>query len=208
MAGHRRTRLRLIGRPAIIGVRRGHRCSSWRCWGGRSRCLRLRKGKWNLRQARKGRYQDKPSHCLPPLPKFTSQRHLVVMVPGSRASSCQDTLKGSPRQVARPEGLEPPTPRFVVWCSIQLSYGRSGRRGRSGPVPSRQGPTTGARAFWAAQTRRAAACRQALPTLYARLGRSVAQPGRALCSGRRGRRFESSHSDQPRSPMTSLLAGC
>ena len=30
----------------------------------------------------------------------------------------------------------------------------------------------------------------------ARLGRSVAQPGRALCSGRRGRRFESSHSDQ------------
>jgi hypothetical protein len=28
------------------------------------------------------------------------------------------------------------------------------------------------------------------------LGRSVAQPGRALCSGRRGRRFESSHSDQ------------
>jgi hypothetical protein len=28
------------------------------------------------------------------------------------------------------------------------------------------------------------------------LSRSVAQPGRALCSGRRGRRFESSHSDQ------------
>jgi hypothetical protein len=26
--------------------------------------------------------------------------------------------------VARPEGFEPPTPRFVVWCSIQLSYGR------------------------------------------------------------------------------------
>src|SRR6185312_11017798 len=39
----------------------------------------------------------------------------------------------------------------------------------------------------------------ALP-LYARLGRSVAQPGRALCSGRRGRRFESSHSDQLHSP--------
>jgi hypothetical protein len=28
------------------------------------------------------------------------------------------------------------------------------------------------------------------------LSRSVAQPGRALCSGRRGRRFKSSHSDQ------------
>ena len=27
-------------------------------------------------------------------------------------------------QLARPEGFEPPTPRFVVWYSIQLSYGR------------------------------------------------------------------------------------
>jgi hypothetical protein len=27
--------------------------------------------------------------------------------------------------VARPEGFEPPTPRSVVWCSVQLSYGRS-----------------------------------------------------------------------------------
>ncbi len=26
--------------------------------------------------------------------------------------------------MARPEGFEPTTPRFVVWCSIQLSYGR------------------------------------------------------------------------------------
>ena len=26
--------------------------------------------------------------------------------------------------VARPERFERPTPRFVVWCSIQLSYGR------------------------------------------------------------------------------------
>ena len=26
--------------------------------------------------------------------------------------------------MARPEGFEPPAPRFVVWCSIQLSYGR------------------------------------------------------------------------------------
>jgi hypothetical protein len=32
--------------------------------------------------------------------------------------------------MARPEGFEPPTPRFVVWCSIQLSYGRlAARRG-------------------------------------------------------------------------------
>lgn len=27
-------------------------------------------------------------------------------------------------QLARPEGFEPPTPKFVAWCSIQLSYGR------------------------------------------------------------------------------------
>src|SRR5690349_15524752 len=30
------------------------------------------------------------------------------------------------REMARPEGFEPPAPRFVVWCSIQLSYGRAG----------------------------------------------------------------------------------
>ena len=32
-------------------------------------------------------------------------------------------------KMARPEGFEPPAPRFVVWCSIQLSYGRAGERG-------------------------------------------------------------------------------
>jgi hypothetical protein len=32
-------------------------------------------------------------------------------------------------EMARPKGFEPLTPRFVVWCSIQLSYGRMrGRR--------------------------------------------------------------------------------
>jgi hypothetical protein len=35
-------------------------------------------------------------------------------------------------KLARPERLELPTPRFVVWCSIQLSYGRSQARGCSG----------------------------------------------------------------------------
>ena len=28
------------------------------------------------------------------------------------------------KSLARPEGFEPPTPRSVVWCSVQLSYGR------------------------------------------------------------------------------------
>ncbi len=32
--------------------------------------------------------------------------------------------------MARPKGFEPLTPRFVVWCSIQLSYGRLFREGR------------------------------------------------------------------------------
>ena len=40
--------------------------------------------------------------------------------------------------LARPEGLEPPTPRFEAWYSIQLSYGRLERRrgahGRSVPA--------------------------------------------------------------------------
>ena len=33
-------------------------------------------------------------------------------------------LFGTYWEMARPKGFEPLTPRFVVWCSIQLSYGR------------------------------------------------------------------------------------
>ena len=46
---------------------------------------------------------------------------------------------------------------------------------------------------------RIGACRIGGRPLYPALGRSVAQPGRALASGARGRRFESSRSDQHRS---------
>ena len=28
-------------------------------------------------------------------------------------------------ELARSEGFEPPTPKFEVWCSIQLSYERA-----------------------------------------------------------------------------------
>jgi hypothetical protein len=36
-------------------------------------------------------------------------------------------IAGDGKEVARPKGFEPLTPRFVVWCSIQLSYGRAMR---------------------------------------------------------------------------------
>jgi hypothetical protein len=32
-------------------------------------------------------------------------------------------MAASRARVAFPGGLEPPTPRFVIWCSVQLSYG-------------------------------------------------------------------------------------
>ncbi len=41
----------------------------------------------------------------------------------------QECVKG---EVARSGRFELPTPRFVVWCSIQLSYERFVRRGASG----------------------------------------------------------------------------
>jgi hypothetical protein len=34
--------------------------------------------------------------------------------------------------LARPEGFEPPTPRSVVWCSVQLSYGRASMAKKTG----------------------------------------------------------------------------
>src|SRR5262245_5656889 len=36
--------------------------------------------------------------------------------------------------LARSEGFEPPTPRFEVWCSIQLSYERRGFLQSAGPL--------------------------------------------------------------------------
>src|ERR1700689_2454360 len=44
-----------------------------------------------------------------------------------------------PQGLARPERFELPTPRSVVWCSIQLSYGRKARREASGIGAPTQG---------------------------------------------------------------------
>ena len=57
--------------------------------------------------------------------------------------------------MARPEGFEPPAPRFVVWCSIQLSYGRLRavelqRAAHIGAACKRSNPALG----WAAAGRR------------------------------------------------------
>ena len=55
--------------------------------------------------------------------------------------------------MARRGGFEPPTPRFVVWCSIQLSYRR--RAGRmcapclnSGPAADIGGLAAGRYSYW------------------------------------------------------------
>ncbi len=42
---------------------------------------------------------------------------------GQALRTSRDVLVNT-RKLARPRGVEPPTPRSVVWCSIQLSYGR------------------------------------------------------------------------------------
>ena len=39
--------------------------------------------------------------------------------------------------LARSEGFEPPTPRFEVWCSIQLSYERRSQLGATEPLSGR-----------------------------------------------------------------------
>ena len=46
------------------------------------------------------------------------------------------------REMGRPTGLEPATPRFTILCSNQLSYDRRKGRGNSGPVRSLSTPSS------------------------------------------------------------------
>jgi hypothetical protein len=48
---------------------------------------------------------------------------ITVLIQFLERRRCSKLLK----LLARPERFELPTPRFVVWCSIQLSYGRAGQ---------------------------------------------------------------------------------
>jgi hypothetical protein len=49
-------------------------------------------------------------------------RNLLDSNPMMEGTPARLLLKAA--SLARPEGFEPPTPRSVVWCSVQLSYGR------------------------------------------------------------------------------------
>lgn len=50
--------------------------------------------------------------------------------------------------MARPKGFEPLTPRFVVWCSIQLSYGRPADRSAVEACSGREGVSRGSFRAW------------------------------------------------------------
>ncbi len=50
---------------------------------------------------------------------------LRTLVAVSRAKSADFGIPSFVPEMARSEGFEPPTPRFEVWCSIQLSYERT-----------------------------------------------------------------------------------
>ena len=82
-----------------------------------------------------------------------TRRHSLHRLPDSlRRSSARvplsDVLRNmrmtkSLKSLARPKRFELLTPKFVVWCSIQLSYGRlsafdAARRGPTGQNPSRR----------------------------------------------------------------------
>ena len=81
-------------RPATSAEDTG---SPWRCPTARA----IRRHARRCRRARKGCRNEKTRH------NGASRQRSIVL-----------------KKMARPKGFEPLTPRFVVWCSIQLSYGR------------------------------------------------------------------------------------
>ncbi len=60
----------------------------------------------------------------------------TLVAASSAKTAAFGVLSFVPKEVARPKRFELLTPRFVVWCSIQLSYGRllcRSRTGKRGP---------------------------------------------------------------------------
>ena len=94
--------------------------------------------------------------------------------------------------LARPKGFEPLTPRFVVWCSIQLSYGRGSVEGNASKAEK---PALG----------RPAAPYRVTPGL-ARRGAPQADGSRGSI-GRKSKPSMSSMSFAPASSFASPLAG-
>ena len=108
----------------------------------------------------------------------------------------QRKLRERDKLLARREGFEPTTPRFVVWCSIQLSYRRDapGAVSGRGRTDAGAGPVVEARPF-----RRS--CREAQARVDQEMKLDVGPPnmpvlGR-LCGPRRAPR------QRKRSPVVS-----
>ena len=81
---------------------------------------------------RSRRFDNSPSgrlHFLPPAYSYAAPY----------AAGLRLAAAAIRQAVARPKGFEPLTPRFVVWCSIQLSYGRV----RGGPYEGLPGLAIG-----------------------------------------------------------------
>ena len=89
--------------------------------------VKLRHGRPDLRQARARSLLDEA--------RVTDRENRTN---GSKAVLARSVAKGVAKttlpffcsEMARSKGFEPLTPRFVVWCSIQLSYERAARSER------------------------------------------------------------------------------
>ena len=80
----------------------------------------------------------RPDRLLSMRRKSNFPRHASHVLPncGFLGSAAVGFQHKALKTLARPERFERPTPRFVVWCSIQLSYGRVFRvtLGLNGPL--------------------------------------------------------------------------
>lgn len=86
-----------------------------------SGCSDYRRRNGSLERPRSGEPRGDASPHASPLALFFLHRNICTARREACASAC---MHWDFRGVARPKRFELLTPRFVVWCSIQLSYGR------------------------------------------------------------------------------------